>query len=506
MPIGHSPLKLVALKTAATLLDAIPFISVLYATFYVYELVQQGHSHVQEDAANLPGTTTTNLTASVMASILRYARNSSILSAYLLCEASFYLFFLLQHNRLQSPRPLARLDSHDRGAYFYRVLDDFKLAKDPQLEFRRFVTGWFFWNKDRRQLEMNELKVLKRGNIEDWLSWAFFTYPSIDELSKSEFGAELMEELHSMVDDMEDAYGISFPPGLSTEIGSVKLNYNEIEAYAKPLIFYVVVYLLESICGLYLRVLGFDKYSQGEARFAGRTAENPATTYWCWIPDSKEKGGRDVINTKEVPLVMRLVDYVPSMQQTVAEVEDMLQNHGYTQAHIVGHSLGTAYCSWMVKHSKIVKSCVLLDPIVFMTYHPSLAYNFVHRHPGKNVIARANEFLMHWIVSRELYISHYIGRNFHWHQNVLWPEQLPKKHYVVVGRGDNLIDGNSIAHYLKAHGTEFVAYDLDHAEFILNTEFLREIVGKLTNTINSADEDYRLKKPRSKKSFRKLVN
>jgi hypothetical protein len=67
---------------------------------------------------------------------------------------------------------------------------------------------------------------------------------------------------------------------------SVKLNYNEVEAYPKPLAFYLCIYMLESLAGLFLRVLGFDKYSQGEARFTGRTAENPATTYWCYIPES----------------------------------------------------------------------------------------------------------------------------------------------------------------------------------------------------------------------------
>ena len=64
---------------------------------------------------------------------------------------------------------------------------------------------------------------------------------------------------------------------------------------------------------------------------------------------------------------------------------------------------------------------------------------------------KANEYLMHWLVSRELYISYYISRHFTWFRNVYWPEHLPKKHHVMISTADCLIDGSRVCQYLSDH-------------------------------------------------------
>jgi hypothetical protein len=80
--------------------------------------------------------------------------------------------------------------------------------------------------------------------------------------------------------------------------------------------------------------------------------------------------------------------------------------------------------------------------------------DFVYRHPGRNVSAKANEYLMHWLVSRELFISQYISRrefivgyylsidakmlDFCWHRNVIWPDRLPEKHVVFISLEDQV--------------------------------------------------------------------
>ncbi|KAJ3204721.1 hypothetical protein HDU67_009348, partial [Dinochytrium kinnereticum] len=253
---------------------------------------------------------------------------------------------------------------------------------------------------------------------------------------------------------MEQTHRIRFQPGRNPAIRPVRLNFNKVEAYPKPLILYFTVYLLESLGGVVLRVLGFDKYHSREERFIGRRSgtEVPDITYWARFPRgaggglggrggememeeeafvhmfdevdpfSISQGGRrgggvtsaasaGGVKREPLPIVffhgiggglfsylgfiyrvlvenrqrafflvelpyvsMRLVDHVPSMQQTVAEVEDMLDHHGFSKAFFIGHSLGTAVTAWMMNNSKVVAGSVLLDPIVFKTYHPSLAY------------------------------------------------------------------------------------------------------------------------------------
>ena len=66
----------------------------------------------------------------------------------------------------------------------------------------------------------------------------------------------------------------------------------------------------------------------------------------------------------------------------------------------------------MVKsYPKRVAAVAMVDPICFLLHYPIVAYNFVHR-PSH----AAGERLVHYLASRELYISHYISRHFHWLQ------------------------------------------------------------------------------------------
>jgi pimeloyl-ACP methyl ester carboxylesterase len=90
----------------------------------------------------------------------------------------------------------------------------------------------------------------------------------------------------------------------------------------------------------------------------------------------------------ELPHVsMRMVEDVPTMEETVREIEEMLTSKGFPKATFVAHSLGTAVCAWMIKEArKRVGGCVLIDPICFLLHYPDVAYNFVYREP-----AAANE-------------------------------------------------------------------------------------------------------------------
>ena len=49
---------------------------------------------------------------------------------------------------------------------------------------------------------------------------------------------------------------------------------------------------------------------------------------------------------------------------------------------------------------KLIFSVHLIDPVPFKLFHSDLMFNFVHRIPESAV-----EFLIHWLVSKELYIS-----------------------------------------------------------------------------------------------------
>ena len=157
----------------------------------------------------------------------------------------------------------------------------------------------------------------------------------------------------------------------------------------------MVVFVLDSLFGFFLRVLGFDKYSCSEEHFIQSSDHLSTLTYWAWIPENAKRdpvkaanGSHTSESEKIVPLVfihgigaglfpyavflyklfiahrskpiflvelpfvsMKLVDQVPSMHSTVYEVENMLNNHGFTEANFVGHSLvciSYYYCYYFI--------------------------------------------------------------------------------------------------------------------------------------------------------------
>ncbi len=125
-----------------------------------------------------------------------------------------------------------------------------------------------------------------------------------------------------------------------------------------------------------------------------------------------------------------------------------------------------------MKNTKCVHSVTLIDPVCFRIYDSMLAYQFVYRIPSK-----ANEYLIHWVVSRELYISHFICRHFVWHLNTLFPEELPTKAHVFVSEKDNLIDGRCVYKYLKQHKVNVTLFEkMDHAQFVIQGQKEDDIV------------------------------
>jgi hypothetical protein len=92
----------------------------------------------------------------------------------------------------------------------------------------------------------------------------------------------------------------------------------------------------------------------------------------------------------------------------------------------VAHSLGTTAVSWMLRDPegcKRVHSTVLLDPVIFLLCDPTVATTFVYKDPQSCM-----DLLMHYFLSRELFIANALSRHFQWSQNILFVDQLSHVH------------------------------------------------------------------------------
>ncbi|KAI9343590.1 Alpha/Beta hydrolase protein [Obelidium mucronatum] len=371
-------------------------------------------------------------------------------------------------------------------------------------------------------------------NFQKWLAWSFFSVRCYDDLSHD---AESVSELNGYIADMEMMKNLKIQPGRNPDISPVILNYNPIVAKPKPLALYLFIWGLE-FCGyLTMSLLGFTRMTPADRPYHIDNDSEASLNYWYYIPRtannttaaatattttssdstadklpvvflhgigcglfqyvifiysilSQTEYSRPVFVLEFPHVSMRLVDHVPSTEQTVSEIESMLDAHGFSKAHIIGHSLGTTVAAWMVKYSKYSASLTLLDPVVFMYLLPSLAFSFILRKPGHNTdTVKANEYLLYWLCGRELYTANAICRHFRWHHNLLWPDTLPKHHHVVVGKQDFLFDGGAVAEYLSEHAVSHKLYDIGHGGFMLRPSINKEIVSTINKMFIAADFD-----------------
>ncbi|KAI8977022.1 hypothetical protein BDF20DRAFT_539528 [Mycotypha africana] len=208
----------------------------------------------------------------------------------------------------------------------------------------------------------------------------------------------------------------------------------------------------------------------------------------------------------EIPYVsMHMVDNVPSAAETVQEISSMLKSYSYDKAVYVGHSVGTAVCSWIMKLApKTVGGMVLIDPICFLLHYHNVAFNFVYRIP--KTLIEVCMHVMHYGAARELYISNYISRHFQWFEAIYFTqpnntEEKPRlpSHLdetsplsnatVFLSERDGLVCSAYVYQYLLERGVDaYIMKDLEHAMFLTNTNWKSTIKKQIDTIAHRADQ------------------
>ncbi|KAJ3083468.1 hypothetical protein HDU99_009403 [Rhizoclosmatium hyalinum] len=457
MPLGHTPLRLRLMQLGSTVIHAIPSIAVIGSVLLV--------------GVHLGSDLDTNTGA-------QFAW-TSILTAYTYTEAAFLIHFYAQRTMLQRPQLAPVLGFEALKVVWKRILEY------PDL--KMFIVGWFYWKLSQHQLSINEFGEIHDENFKDWLAWVMFSESCFEDARRDE---SKIQEMDALIKNLKHTRNIEFPVGRNKNITNVKLNHNTVEAYPKPFIFYLVMKLLELVESLFLMFLGFDHFvSNGNglnywAHHPVRCDDSAVPLvfihgigvglfqYQLFIYNLWKTQHRPIFLV-ELPYVsMRLSARVPTVEETVTEIEGMLEAHGFSSAHIVGHSWGTAVAAWMIKLSKFTVSSVLLDPIVFFAILPDLAFNFVHRNPGHNTKqTRANEYIRH----------------FSWHHNLLWPDELPVNHHIFAARDDMLFDGRAMEKYLESNEVNHTMFDLDHGTFLFMPSKQAQIMARIAKVCSDAE-------------------
>ena len=302
-----------------------------------------------------------------------------------------------------------------------------KMQTNPDQYIRKVIEGWF--------LDVPILQIY-RDNFASWCGWAFFGL-EISEMSESEKADNL--EIVSYIETMAEW---RFPPGCNKGLFSARLTLDPVFVTQRPFFFYATIWCVNTFAHLVLYQLGYKRrpeYCTAAANVYHRPAaprrSSPASA--SSDPNQQrppEKRPQPIVFIHGIGIgfahylgllhafptdvdvyllewphvAMQMATDVPSVEETVDTLVRVLDDGGHPTACFVAHSLGTTAISWML-HSAAGKSrvysTVLLDPVTFLLCDPTVATTFVYREPTNTV-----DFLMHFFLSRELFISNALSR------------------------------------------------------------------------------------------------
>lgn len=332
-------------------------------------------------------------------------------------------------------------------------------SRSPQ----EWLEGWFLGTP---------LARLRRGNLVEFLAWAFFTKSS-EELASAE-----RHEVDNMVGEMGRRFGWEWAEGFDPAAKCIRINFDSLTSWCHPFSYYASIWALSAAARQTMRLLGFRHHPR-------KAGGNAISFFHCAPPRPPPGvlivGGNPAPSPAALPVVfihglgvglapyMRFIRRLAAVREcfvvellevsqsgteevlaptAMAEaIAAMLRAYGHCRACFVAHSYGTFVLSWVVRERRdLVARAVLLDPVCFLLSQPDVAFNFLYRVPD-SLTMMVVAHLVRW----ELFSANVLMRHFYWYHNVLWREELPEECVVVLAAQDDITDPQAVRSYLEEH-------------------------------------------------------
>ncbi|EJF66356.1 hypothetical protein DICSQDRAFT_166050 [Dichomitus squalens LYAD-421 SS1] len=398
----------------------------------------------------------------------KHALYSPWIAIYAGLEASFYLLVFVPRNRLlQKAATHPPLPSREeREALFAKCF--------AQLRDETYATGWFYFA---------DSKLIRRENLLDWLSWAFFgTHP--DGLHE-----EWAEEIEGYLRNIEQLLGHKTEDGRDHTVRAIKVSLDPVVTAYRPLLWYLTVAFIDTITTIQLHFKGFRHYTYGSwmccfpprplTAFSNKsthdgliywlrphrsTAKDPILLLhgigiglWPYVPFLQELADADpdvgILATECLAISMHISAPPLSRPEMLAALTALLDVHSISRVVVAAHSYGTVHAAHMLRDPTLsarVSAWLFIDPIPFLLHQPSVAYNFVYRQPRT-----ANEWQLWYFASRDPDIARTLARHFFWAENILWKEDIEGRNVaVVLSELDQIVDAKEVRQYLTDEVTD----------------------------------------------------
>ncbi|KAF1969972.1 hypothetical protein BU23DRAFT_571041 [Bimuria novae-zelandiae CBS 107.79] len=420
------------------------------------------------------------------------------LLVWAILETAFWLLVFLPRKRaLQAeashPSPL---DREERKALFWKC---WEWIPEPEAYVSRWFLGARSWE-------------VRRENVREFFRWALLYKSAEDvqqEARRGESGgieregeaievdeevtrkAEEERELEEYVDGVQTMLGRQLLPGKGPA-KSLRLTVDEVKMLHRPFLWYLIVFLVDTLTAAYLRYNGFLLYrthvksalSMFPPRIASlctkQISSAPDISYWyrqhtsktrlpiLFIhgigiglfpysrffteinkhdPRSAEDGEIGIIAIELMPISFRISGPMLDRDEVCRQINLILERHGFDKVVLGSHSYGSVITTHLLQNpttASKIGPMLFVDPVTFLLHLPDVAYNFTARKPR-----RANEHQLHYFASTDMMVAHSLGRNFFWPQNILWKDELRGRDVTVsLGARDLIVDTETVGKYL----------------------------------------------------------
>lgn len=223
---------------------------------------------------------------------------------------------------------------------------------------------------------------------------------------------------------------------------------------------------------------------------------------WPYVTFFREIAAADpdvgIIAVENLSVSMRISHPPFHRPVMLSALSRVLDHHNLPTCVLAAHSYGTVLAAHILRDpdfSRRVVSSLLVDPIPFLLYLPSVAFNFVYREPRT-----ANEWQLWYFASRDPDIARALSRHFFWTENVLWKEDLKGSECAVVLCGrDQIVDARGVKRYLTGNDDntfrwrkdqlEVLFYpELDHSQQFDTPELRRPMVEIISRFVRHSSE------------------
>lgn len=407
------------------------------------------------------------------------------LLAWALIEVIFWTAVFIPRKRAlqadaQHPPPL---NKEERKELFWKCWD-----KIPHPEY--YLSRWFLGAQPSE---------VKRDNVREFYEWALLNRGEETEEMKSkrmqEYPVECREEeeeLDSFVDGIETLLGRTVEPGRGSA-KSMRLTVDAVNMSHRPVVWYMIVMLVDTFTAAHLRYAGFSLYRthlrsalaifppRPANLFTRRISPAPDLSYWyrphtskkrmpiLFVhgigiglypyaqfldeinksdPQAREDGEIGIIAVELMPISFRITKPVLHRNEVSRQINMILERHGFDKVVLASHSYGSVVSTHLLQDpitAAKIGPMLLIDPVTFLLHLPDVAYNFTARQPKST-----NEHQLYWFASVDMMVAHTLARHFFWAHNLLWKEDLRGRDVTVsLGGRDLIVDTETVGKYLN---------------------------------------------------------